>query len=527
MTNRLPTAMPIAFLLLLFAGSGAMLSQVAELTPEDSELAERVADRFEVLLLSDGVLLESRHGSRLKAIEVSSGKIAVDGKRIDERSEVFELLGDDARLVVALSGLEKGRLRALFGESQFTEDRPPEAAEVETSAQLSPDAPVAPAAPSLSSLPSDRQIPIRIGDVEVGSASISSDAKVVVGGKLQVEENDRYRDVVVLGGQLEVEGEVRGDASVFGGSAWIDGRVTGDVVAIGGSVELGENADVEGDVTSVGGEVERASGARVGGRISELSMLGPVLDLDHLESFFGDRDRSWDRSWIHFGRVWSRIWHLMGLAFLAFMACVVRVVAPNGVDRIDRAAEIEPWKAAFVGFAAVMLFLPLLLTLAVVLTISIIGIPLLLLLPFVCLGFVLAGFVGFVGIAQRLGRWAETRFELEIGPFGAILAGVAMVYVWGFLGSLLGLGGWPITFFAVMLTAFGWLIQVAAWSVGLGAVVLSRFGTDQGPLVSRSYPPPVPGMDLSPAVADEVEEVDEGDDLDLSDLELPKPDDNP
>ena len=101
-----------------------------------------------------------------------------------------------------------------------------------------------------------------------------------------------------------------------------------------------------------------------------------------------------------------------------------------------------------------------------------------------------------------------------------------------------------MTFFAIMLTVFGTLVEVAAWSVGLGAILLSRAAAHRGSSLYRSSPAPhdppspaieVPPVPTSPAAegwarswesegGEEEESLvsDGDDDLDLSDLELPQ-----
>ena len=58
--------------------------------------------------------------------------------------------------------------------------------------------------------------------------------------------------------------------------------------------------------------------------------------------------------------------------------------------------------------------MPVLVLTCVVLAISIVGIPLLLLMPFVVLLFLILALVGFTGTALAIGEWARRRFSL--GP---------------------------------------------------------------------------------------------------------------
>ena len=70
-----------------------------------------------------------------------------------------------------------------------------------------------------------------------------------------------------------------------------------------------------------------------------------------------------------------------------------------------------------VGFAVWVLFAPLMFAIALVLAISIVGIPLLLLLPFAVLALLLMALVGFSGTAFAIGQW--TRRHAGIGAVPA------------------------------------------------------------------------------------------------------------
>jgi hypothetical protein len=92
----------------------------------------------------------------------------------------------------------------------------------------------------------------------------------VFGGNLRIEKGEKVRDVQVVGGKVDVFGEVEGDVEVMGGEAWVheDARVGGDISVTGGGVHLADRSRVEGDVDITGGELHRAAGAYVGGDVS-------------------------------------------------------------------------------------------------------------------------------------------------------------------------------------------------------------------------------------------------------------------
>ncbi|HVG09926.1 MAG TPA: hypothetical protein VNM67_19650, partial [Thermoanaerobaculia bacterium] len=105
----------------------------------------------------------------------------------------------------------------------------------------------------------------------------------------------------------------------------------------------------------------------------------------------------------------------------------------------------------------------------------------------------------YAAVAYRVGRWFEVRFNRSFGgPYVAALVGVLLLQVWSLLGEFFGMIPW-LGFFAFMLGLFGFLVQLSAWVVGFGAVILSRFGTEPGywpkrgePGVRPSYVPPPP-----------------------------------
>ena len=66
----------------------------------------------------------------------------------------------------------------------------------------------------------------------------------------------------------------------------------------------------------------------------------------------------------------------------------------------------DPVKTTLVGLVAWVLFVPLFVLIAIVLAISLIGIPLLVLLPFAVVAVLVMAVVGFSGTAYAVGQWA-------------------------------------------------------------------------------------------------------------------------
>jgi hypothetical protein len=123
-----------------------------------------------------------------------------------------------------------------------------------------------------------------------------------------------------------------------------------------------------------------------------------------------------------------------------------------------------------------LLFLPVLIITIVVLCITIIGIPLLLLIPFAILGLMIVGLVGFTGVAQRIGVAVAQRAGLAHDSYyTTTLLGIVALMLPLLLTRLIGMVGgilFPVTFALWMI---GWVVYYLAWTIGFGAVALQRF----------------------------------------------------
>ncbi len=301
-----------------------------------------------------------------------------------------------------------------------------------------------------------------------------SDNKFALGSTVRVRAGEVAADVLALGGGIRIDGEVLGDAVAVGGSIKVDGRVTGNVIAIGRNVELGPSAEVLGDAVSVGARVIQDEGATVMGRVSEVA-VGGKLDLG--ERWWKNRGLDWSDHGLWSWGAWVNLsWSLLGSLLLLVLTGLVLVVVPEPVDRVGGVAFAEPFKSVIVGLAVELLFLPGIVVLAVLLTVSIIGIPLLLFLPFLLLLLIAAFLFGFTSMAVGVGKFLKERFSLgPRGRFAFLLVGLIGIQAISVTEEFLDAIGLPFLIYA-LFGLFGFLIQFLAWTTGLGAVVLSRFG---------------------------------------------------
>jgi hypothetical protein len=406
-------------------------------------------------------------------IELREGTIAINGRPVTG-GEVRERLGRGADTVLELTYLDVPAQRRILlpataaptsrgaGAEAPPAVRPPELAE--------------PALPRELPEPALPVFPERTFDREV-------EARVRVGGNISVAEDERVTGAVVA----------------VAGSITVNGRVQQDVVAVGGNVHLGRRAEVRGDVVVVGGTVERDPGAVVQGKVSEVAFSIP-----------GVRIRpGWDFQ--VFPRFDSGQWRavrlfasLLRMAMFALLAALVLLLAPKAAGRVQNAIATQPWKSALVGLLAQLFFVPALVLIVVVLAVSIIGIPLLLLVPFGILAFFVALLLGFTGAASGLAGLVQPRSPWA-GPrgFAALVVGLSMIWGITVLGRVVGLGGGPLAVIGAALVFAGFVIEYAAWTVGLGGALLTKFGRrgDVPSVVPPAPPPPVDPFTGDGAVA--------------------------
>ena len=411
------------------------------------DLRSSVERRFEIVPIANGVVLTPRFRTSIKSVEVSGSTIAIDGTTVTG-GELQERLGNDADLVLRLSYLDPAARRALaIGKTP-----PPKPADPAPPAIDSP-APGATTETASTPRPRRRQEIVRIG----GSVSIDS---------------DEY---------------VSGDVVVIGGSANINGEVDGEVVVIGGSARFGPQADVRGDITVVGGGISRDQTATIRGAINEIG-LG---DIRWRQGGEWGRSANWD--WMSGIYPVARLTGtLVRVTLLILLTTLVLFVARTPVEQIADRVAADPVKSWFVGFLAEMLFIPVLIMTAVVLAISIIGIPLLVLLPVAIVALLVVMLVGFTAVAYHMGRLLQDRVDvLRTRPYAATFAGILLIVSPVLLARLVGLTG-DLGFVVWPIAAVGFLLEYSVWTAGLGAAALVRFNRPaQPPTTAAMTAPPV------------------------------------
>jgi hypothetical protein len=416
-------------------------------TATAAELRTQLSARYDLVALQQGIaLVPKAANSRVRMIQIVNGAVTVDGDTLTA-AQLRERLGADAAPIIQLTYLSAAEQRQL-APAEATAAAPPA-----PSAAPTPNPTAPPPAPSPAP-----ETPAR-------SVNRQGDVVRIGGGAVNVAENER----------------VEGDVVAIGGPVTVDGEVTGDVVGVGGGLTLGPHAVVRGEVTAVGGPFKRDPKAQVFGKVNEIGIgaNGQTLPPYRLNV----RDLLLGSFASRVGRLSATIVRV--LMFILF-ALIVTAVGHRAVQQIGARIVAEPVRAGLVGLLAEILFVPVLVVTILALVISIIGIPLLILVPF---GIILVGIVmlvGFTGAAFIVGGWTLDRFgRAERSPYLTVAIGIVVIAGLTLLGRLfaLAVGG-----FGAPLYVAGYLLEYLAWTVGFGAAIQTWLQMRRSP--ASIQPPP-------------------------------------
>jgi len=284
-----------------------------------------------------------------------------------------------------------------------------------------------------------------------GCAPKQGDEGLVFGGSYRLNTGETLNhDLAVFGGSanLEKNSTVNGSVMIFGGSLLVDGEVNGDVAAFGGAVSLGEHAVVSGDVVTYGASVARSESAIVKGNIGSARrpirppvMIAPIIsDGVQMISDF----------------VW-RIFQSFALAALAVLASLF-ILRP--MERAGDALVAQPAVAGGMGLLTIIAAPVILVLTAVTIILS----------PLSLIGLFLLALAGLFGwlvlglvTGERLGRWLNQEWS---GPVSAGIGTLVLSLAMNLIG---------------IIPCFGWLVVSSTFLVGLGSVVLTRFGMQTYP----------------------------------------------
>lgn len=328
----------------------------------------------------------------------------------------------------------------------------------------------------------------------------ASGSTQVVSRDLTIPEGASAEDVVVIGGDLDVRGEITGDAAVFGGDLTLSetGVILGDAVVTGGTIinqggrVRGEMRTIDGSGMDIAREIQRALGGVAATEEGERGREVTEREIRSEERREGRREFWGDPIRRGMGGIISTI--ALGLVLAGLGAALVFYARPY-LETVSDTVRGSALRSGATGLAASFLVVPAFVVLIVALAVSIVGIPFLLVaVPLYPLAVFGAAVFGLLAVSHAIGeRTAEQSrqpFDLRYrNSYAYLLTGLAMLLTPHLAGHLIQMTGF-LSFIGTLLIIVTWAAIWVCATVGLGAVILSRAGT------RRTFAPAPPRTDF-------------------------------
>jgi cytoskeletal protein CcmA (bactofilin family) len=270
--------------------------------------------------------------------------------------------------------------------------------------------------------------------VLVSSVVSSVDARVIVKDKSVVKMGEdinmgsdlMFKDVVAIKGNVNIKGDVGGD-----------------VVAVLGNVHLYPTAKVAGDVVCISGTITRDKGAIIKGEITEIGMNKEAVNM------------AIDTAPMMACAATGGFLVMKSLMFIGFLGLAALLISffMSQLGSISSKAESQWLKCLLWGILGELLIVPV----AVLLAITIVGIPLILI---EVLLISIAMIMGNIAIAHVIGKKFANAVRKPNQPM--LTEAVA---------------GLIILFLIDLIPVVGGIVKWGAITTGFGAAILTKLGT--------------------------------------------------
>lgn len=309
--------------------------------------------------------------------------------------------------------------------------------------------------------------------------------KIVFGDNFTLKSGEKLNgDLVVFGGNVTVEEDanLNGNLVVFGGTISSNGNLNGDVVVFGGQIALDENAVVAGDVVTIGGQLTQAEGAKIKGEVVKNVSPDIQIPSGRIPPDVTPPSVNFD-----FNTFWTVAGIFYRAVILAALAMLVVVFLKPQMENVSQAIVSQPVMSGGVGLLTVFGGPISIVVVALVMIITLILIPVAAVVVFLgVLAIALAWLFGMIALGNEVGeRFTQSINQSWAPAFTAGFGTFLLMLVGGAIGEI---------------PCVGWLFVALIGFVGIGAAVLTRFGTRPlQPVPVSTATPPVNTEQLPPA----------------------------
>ncbi|MCX6567065.1 MAG: hypothetical protein NTW38_11720 [Candidatus Aminicenantes bacterium] len=284
---------------------------------------------------------------------------------------------------------------------------------------------------------------------------------------IRIGPQSEQAQLVAWGGTVNIEGKIRKDVLVVGSEVTISGEIGDSFVGIGARVLLKPTAVIHKDLVILGGTLVREDGSVVKG--DTVYFKSDEIRQRFLKGGFRGL----------FGAAFLPFILIIKFVSLLIWAVFVVIVAglfPKNVTRAAGEMRRSLGPVLLTGFVAAAAF-TFLMVFAAVLSIILIGIPILIALSFAAIVIKVFGRVVVYYVAGQITAKAFNR--TSISPIGGAMLGLAVV---GFIGFIPIIGG-----------LFSFFLSLLAWGIALR----TKFGLTEN-WFRKASQSPVPPAQIPP-----------------------------
>lgn len=280
----------------------------------------------------------------------------------------------------------------------------------------------------------------------------SPQEKILFGGTYTLEPGQTlYDNLLAIGGTVKIsqDATVNGNIRMLGGSLTISGTIYGDIKTTAASLVITDSAVIQGDLLVNGGTLIQSSDALITGNLTR--NLAPFS--------FNFPHQLLPLSLPIFHPVQNVLWFVFQCLALTAVTMLIALVFPHSIIRVANATSEEPAIAGAIGILTILIY-PIAF---ILLCLTLILIPLAG-LAVVALAF--AWILGWIGFGAQLGiRFThlikrEWHIALSAG-LGTLVLTVVMRAV-------------------ASIPCIGWIFPFLVGMIGLGAAVMTGFGSQYG-----------------------------------------------
>jgi len=255
---------------------------------------------------------------------------------------------------------------------------------------------------------------------------------------------EQWGTIVSVGGDVVVEGKVRGEIVVIGGSLTLSGSVRGSAIGVLTNISA-RDAEISDQLINIAGTLDK----------EDTYVCGQFVNIG-----FGD-------GWISLAKPFGVLGALLfwgRLVKLLVVFVLILLLAALVPDRIRAIAEATPIRLVPAFFMGLLAYLGLWVVCALLL-VTVIGVPLAIFL------FIILKWLGITGMFYFFGNRLGRAVGREMSLLGAVMLGFLPYVLLILLPSAFGLPGLLV---AIMIHCMIWLFLEIP---GIGLVLLTRAGS--------------------------------------------------